>query len=81
MVKIQDLKQIFMLEPKPDQLLALIGKEARLSIFSTGTRLFKTGEAVDTFYMVIMGQVALTVALHPEMKASIHDIEKLTPAY
>jgi hypothetical protein len=22
-----------------------------------------------------------TLALHPEMKASIHDIEKLTPAY
>ncbi|MCF8126815.1 MAG: cyclic nucleotide-binding domain-containing protein, partial [Desulfotignum sp.] len=67
MVKIQDLKQIFILESMPEHLLALIGEEAQLSIFSGGTCLFKAGEAVDTFYMLIMGQVALTVALNKDV--------------
>ncbi len=75
MVKIQDLKQIFMLEPMPDRLLALVGKQARLSIFSTGTCLFRAGEKVDTFYMVIMGQVALTVALNKDMDVVLENIQ------
>ncbi|MFU8768319.1 MAG: Crp/Fnr family transcriptional regulator [Desulfotignum sp.] len=75
MVKIQDLKQISMLEPMPDHLLALIGKQAQLSIFSTGTCLFKTGEAVDTFYMLIMGQVALTVSLNPDVDVILENIQ------
>jgi CRP/FNR family transcriptional regulator, cyclic AMP receptor protein len=75
MVKIQDLKQIFMLEPMPEHLLALIGRDARLSIFSTGTCLFRAGEEVNTFYMVIMGQVALTVALNRDIDVILENIQ------
>jgi len=75
MVKIQDLKYIHMLEQMPAHLLALIGQEARLSIFSSGTCLFKAGEKVDTFYMVIMGQVALTVALNPDIDVVLENIQ------
>ncbi|MEE4365329.1 MAG: cyclic nucleotide-binding domain-containing protein [Desulfotignum sp.] len=75
MVKIQDLKQIHILEAIPDHLLALIGQEAQLSIFSSGTCLFKAGEAVDTFYMLIMGQVALTVALNPDVDVILENIQ------
>jgi CRP-like cAMP-binding protein len=154
MVKIQDLKQIHMLEKMPDRLLSLIGQEAQLSIFSAGTCLFKAGaltvalspdmdvileniqsgrtfgssalisrgpasytavcqepcEAITLsgsrmqalfeknrelgFHMMAgvarqykqtmdnrARMIIKTLALHPEMKASIHDIEKLTPAY
>jgi len=75
MVKIQDLKHIHMLENMPDRLLALIGQEARLSIFSAGTCLFRAGENVDTFYMVMMGQVALTVALTPDIDVILENIQ------
>lgn len=75
MVKIQDLRHIYMLEQMPAHLLALIGQEAQLSIFSNGTCLFKAGEKVDTFYMVIMGQVALTVALNPDIDVVLENIQ------
>jgi CRP-like cAMP-binding protein len=75
MVKIQDLKQIHMLENMPDRLLTLIGQEAQLSIFSAGTCLFRVGEIVDTFYMVIMGQVALSVALNPDIDVILENIQ------
>jgi len=75
MVKIQDLKQIHMLENMPDHLLSLIGLEAHLSIFSAGTCLFRAGDPVNTFYMVIMGQVALTVALTPDIDVILENIQ------
>ncbi|MBF0201609.1 MAG: cyclic nucleotide-binding domain-containing protein [Desulfamplus sp.] len=75
MVKIQDLKQIAMLESMPEHLLLIIGQEARLSIFSSGTCLFKAGDIVDNFYMLIMGQVALTVALNPDMDVILENIQ------
>ncbi len=75
MVKIQDLKQIHMLENMPDRLLTLIGQEAQLSIFSAGTCLFRVGGIVDTFYMVIMGQVALRVALNPDIDVILENIQ------
>ena len=75
MVKIQDLRQIHMLEQMPGHLLALIGQEAQLSIFSSRTCLFKAGERVDTFYMVIMGQVALTVALNPDIDVVLENVQ------
>lgn len=75
MVKIQDLKQILILESMPDHLLAIIGEEAQLSIFSSNTCLFNAGEAVDTFYMLIMGQVALTVALNPDVDVILENIQ------
>jgi CRP/FNR family transcriptional regulator, cyclic AMP receptor protein len=75
MVKIQDLRQIFILESMPEHLLTLIGQEAQLSIFSSGTCLFRAGEAVDTFYMVIMGQVALTVALSKDVDVILENIQ------
>jgi CRP-like cAMP-binding protein len=64
-----------MLENMPERLLSLIGQEAHLSIFGAGTCLFKAGEIVDTFYMVIMGQVALTVALNPDIDVILENIQ------
>ncbi len=63
MVKIEDLKRINLLKDFPNYLLEIIAKEAQLSIFGTDTQLFEADEDVHIFYMLIMGQVALTVKL------------------
>ncbi len=75
MVKIEDLKRINMLKKVPDHLLAIIGKEAQLSIFGTNTQLFGVGDKIDTYYMLIMGQVALTVALNPDVDVILDNLQ------
>jgi len=67
MVKIEDLKRINMLRDFPGHLLEIIAREANLTIFGTGTRLATNYEKLDTFYMLIMGQVAVKKALTPEI--------------
>ena len=59
MVKIEDLKRINMLREFPDHLLEIIAREAQLNIYGTNTQLMTTHEKVDTFFMLIMGQVAV----------------------
>ncbi|MCP4020623.1 MAG: cyclic nucleotide-binding domain-containing protein [Desulfobacteraceae bacterium] len=63
MVKIEDLKRINLLSDMPDHLLEILAKEAQLSIFGTHTQLFNKNENVDTFYMLVMGQVAMKIEL------------------
>lgn len=67
MVKIEDLKRINMLRQVPDHLLEIIGQEAQLNIYGTDTILFSVGDTIDTFYMMIMGQVALKVPLNEDI--------------
>jgi CRP/FNR family transcriptional regulator, cyclic AMP receptor protein len=67
MVKIEDLKRINMLKDFPEHLLEIIAKEANLTIFGTGTRLATVHKKIDTFYMLIMGQVAVKKVLTPEI--------------
>ncbi len=67
MVKIEDLRRISMFKNSPDHLLEIISKEAKLSIFNTDTQLITIHEKVDTFYMLIMGQVAVIRELTPEI--------------
>ncbi|MCM2286330.1 MAG: cyclic nucleotide-binding domain-containing protein [Desulfobacula sp.] len=59
MVKIEDLKRINLLRDIPDHLLEILAREAQLNIYGTGTQLMTINEKVDTFFMLIMGQVAL----------------------
>jgi CRP/FNR family cyclic AMP-dependent transcriptional regulator len=75
MVKIEDLKRINMLKAVPDHLLGIIGKEAQLSIFGTNTQLFSIGERVDTYYMLIMGQVALKIGLRPDIDVILENLQ------
>lgn len=75
MVKIEDLKRINMLKKFPDPLLAIIGQEAQLSILGTQTRLFSVGDELTTFYMLIMGQVAMKVALTPEIDVILENLQ------
>lgn len=67
MVKIEDLKRINMLRDFPRHLLEIIAGEANLTIFGAGAQLATNHEKLDTFYMLIMGQVAVKKALTPEI--------------
>ncbi len=67
MVKIEELKRINVFKDMPEHLLELLASEAQLSIFSTDAVLFRIDEPIDTFYMLLMGQVALKVALTEEI--------------
>jgi CRP/FNR family cyclic AMP-dependent transcriptional regulator len=59
MVKVEDLKRINLLKDVPSHLLEIIASEAQLSIFGADTELITLKEEVDTFFMLIMGQVAI----------------------
>ena len=69
MVKIEDLEQINIFKGVPRNLLGGICQEAHLNIYSEGTQLFSAGDVLDTFYMMVMGQVALQVELSPDVDA------------
>ena len=69
MVKIEDLDRINVLKGVPRNLLEMLCQETHLNIYSEGTQLFSAGDFIDTFYMVVMGQVALKVELTPDIDA------------
>lgn len=75
MVKIEDLKRIEMFKKVPDHLLEIISQEAQLNIYGTNTQLFTKGDTIDTFYLMIMGQVALKVALTDEIDVILDNIQ------
>lgn len=75
MVKIEDLKRINMLKGVPDHLLSILSQEAQLNIFGSGTQLFTVGDRIDTFFMMIMGQVALKVALTPDIDVILDNLQ------
>ena len=75
MVKIEDLKKINLLKGLPDSLLEILAPEAHLSIYNTDTVLFDTDEDIDTFYMLIMGQVAHKVSLSPDVNIILDTIQ------
>ncbi len=75
MVKIEDLKRINMLSRVPDHLLDIISREAQLNIYGIHTHLFSVGERIDTFYMMIMGQVALKVALNEDIDVILDNLQ------
>lgn len=68
MVKKEDLQKITLLKNVPGHLIEMIAKEAQLSIYGTGTQLVSYNEAINTFFMLLMGQVAIT-------KELTHDID------
>jgi len=75
MVKIEDLNRINLLKDFPDHLLEIIAREAQLSIFGTDTQLTSVNEKADTFYMLIMGQVAIKIELTPEIDVILDNIQ------
>lgn len=75
MVKIEDLKRIDMFRQVPDHLLDIISQEAQLNIFGTDTQLFTVGDRIDTFYLIVMGQVALKVALTEEIDVILDNLQ------
>lgn len=75
MVKIEDLKKINLLHDLPDDLLEIMAAEAQLSIYNTDTVLFDTDEDIDTFYMLVMGQVAHKVALSEDVNIILDTIQ------
>ncbi len=75
MVKIEDLKRINMLSRMPDHLLDIISREAQLNIYGIQTRLFSVGDRIDIFYMMIMGQVALKVALTKDIDVVLDNLQ------
>lgn len=75
MVKIEDLKRINMLKEFPEHLLEMISSEAQLSIFGTDTQLITINEKMDTFFMLIMGQVAVKKELTPEIDVILDYIQ------
>jgi CRP-like cAMP-binding protein len=75
MVKIEDLKKINLLHGLPDNLLEIIAPHAQLSIFNTDTVLFRTDEDIKIFYMLIMGQVARSVALSGDVNIILDSLQ------
>ena len=75
MVKIEDLKRIDMFKKVPDHLLDIISQEAQLNIFGTNTQLFTVGDKIDTFYLIVMGQVALKVALSEDIDVILDNLQ------
>ncbi|MCG8633743.1 MAG: cyclic nucleotide-binding domain-containing protein [Desulfobacterales bacterium] len=75
MVKIEDLKRINMLSQVPGHLLEIISNEAQLNIYGAGTQLFTVGDTVDTFYMMIMGQVALKTTLTEDIDVILDNLQ------
>ena len=75
MVKIEDLKRINMLKQMPDRLLEIISQEAQLNIYGENTQLFTVGDTLDTFYLMIMGQVALKVALTKDIDVILDNLQ------
>ncbi|MCP3873946.1 MAG: cyclic nucleotide-binding domain-containing protein [Desulfobacteraceae bacterium] len=75
MVKIEDLKRINLLKNVPDHLLEIIANEAQLSIFGTDTQLITVGEPNDTFFMLIMGMVAIKRELVPDIDVILDNIQ------
>ncbi len=75
MVKIEDLKKISLLNGLPDDMLEIIAPEAQLSIYNTGTVLFETNEDIGIFYMLIMGQVALKIALSDDVNVILDTMQ------
>ncbi len=75
MVKIEDLKKINLLHGLSDDLLEIIAPHAQLSIFNTDTVLFETDEDIETFYMLIMGQVALRVSISEDVNVILDSLQ------
>ncbi len=75
MVKIEDLKRINLLRNFPDHLFEIIANEANLSIFGADTKLITAKEQGDTFFMLIMGQVAIKRELTPEIDIILDNIQ------
>ncbi len=75
MVKIEDLKRINLLRDVPDHLLEIMSKEAQLSIFGKDSQLVALGEDIDTFYMLIMGQVSVGRELTPDIDVVLDYIQ------
>ncbi len=75
MVNIEDLKRINMLKNVPDHLLEILRQEAQLNIYGIDTQLFKAGDTIDTFYLMIMGQVALKVELTPDIDVILDNLQ------
>ncbi len=75
MVKIEDLKRINLLKDVPDHLLEIIAGEAQLSIFGTDTQLMTVNEPNETFFMLIMGQVAIKRELIPDIDVILDNIQ------
>lgn len=67
MVKLKDLKRINFLKNMPEHLLEIIADEAQLSIFGEGTQLITSREMVNTFYMLVMGEVSVKKSLTPDI--------------
>ncbi len=75
MVKIEDLKRINMLSQVPEHLLEILRQDAHLNIYGKNTRFFTVGEKIDTFYMMIMGQVAFKVALNDDIDVIFDNLQ------
>ncbi|WP_022668911.1 Crp/Fnr family transcriptional regulator [Desulfospira joergensenii] len=75
MVKIEDLKRINMLSKVPDPLLEIISREAQLNIYGADTQLFAVGDKIDTFYLMIMGQVALKMTLSEDIDVILDNLQ------
>lgn len=75
MVKIEDLRRITLLKDMPDHLLELIAKEAQLSIFGADTELITINEDITTFFMLLMGQVAIKQRLTEDIDVILDYIQ------
>lgn len=75
MVKTEDLKRITLLKDVPQHLLDILAQEAQLSIFGAQTELVTLNEPVTTFFMLLMGQVAVKRELNEDIDVILDYIQ------
>lgn len=75
MVKLKDLKRIRLMQNIPEHLLKIIADESQLSIFGAGTQLITNKEMANTFYMLVMGEVAVKQELTPDIDVIFANIQ------
>lgn len=71
MVPRNDLKRIYMLSDMPENMLDRLADIAHLYIYSANMNLFESGENLKHFYMVLTGQVSLSIDLVTDVSITL----------
>jgi len=67
MVPSNDLKRIYMLSDLPEEMLEKVAGITKLYLYSANMPLFGSGQQLKHFYMILTGQVSLSIEIVPDV--------------
>jgi CRP-like cAMP-binding protein len=67
MISTHELRKMNLLKDMPEGMLSEIAEVAQVQIFSADSVLFRQNERLEHFYMVLSGQVSLSMELVPDV--------------